>query len=250
MKKSALFVFLFTFLCVSLSIRFKDEIKSTLKSPFLKISSALTDAQTLIWSDKLALYKENENLKKELSKKDYMLTENELLKKENDELNQLLNLKKQSNPKNIINANVIKVNTEGDFFIVIDCGSTQNVKYDDVVVWGDALAGKVSRVFNQFSYVTPITSPNNEVGIQNSDLSLGLLRGELSLYKKNMCALSFFSENEIAKNGDVISTSGLSSIYPKHLLVGTVLKENGKTLLKTEVDFFKIRTLSVIISEQ
>lgn len=192
---------------------------------------------------------ENEQLKKELSRIRSKEAENIRLAQENDNLHKLLNLTKKFPYKKQIAANVVRLNTLGEFSLVIDKGRNHGIDAGTVSVWGDALVGKVTECYDTFSVITPITAPDSVTGIINSTEDAGTVSGSLSLCGKNMCELDFFSEGAQKKNGDTIYTSGLSDIYPKGLVLGKIHVAEDATTIKTEVDFFKIRTLSLILGE-
>ncbi len=250
MKKLWVFIVVFSFTAVTLSTFFKSEYLTYSHNFFGGITSNLKE--TAYAFDGILkgkhLKEENENLKKQLSENKSIQAENDLLKKENQELYQLLKLNKEAYGNNVVNAQVKKVNTVADFSLTVDKGTHSGVKAGDICVWGKAIVGRVTESFDDFSVVTPITAPNSTVGIINSKGDAGVISGNLSLCNKNMCEISFFSDTAKVENHEIIVTSGLSDIYPKGLTVGKIEKEKNTTLLLTEVDFFKIRTVSLISS--
>lgn len=251
MKKYGIFIFVFTLCLMLISSFLRSQYMNVSYNTFSSLKSKITSVSTnlggLVYGKKLT--EENEKLKKELSSLRSLTAENELLKKENEELSKLLSLKKRSPYKKQVTANVLSLNTVGDFSITVDRGKNDGVSVGDVAIWGNALVGKVRESFDNFSYITPITAPDATTGIMNDTLDSGLITGNLSLAYKNMCELSFFLDSATANSHDTILTSGLSHIYPQGLTVGKVHKSNDSLFVKTEVDFFKIRTISLIVSE-
>ena len=251
MKKCAVFVFLFTcFLLLFAAVSGRSYMAGAQKlflGMKLKLSEAGQTFDELI--NKNSLRRENESLRKEISHLKARAVESESLKYENEMLKSALDIKDANISANRINASVVGVNTHGGFFLTVDRGKKQGISKGDVCVFGSALVGKISEVFDSFATVIPITADSCVVGIANSQGDAGVAMGSLPLMAKNMCSVEFFANVQISE-GDILVTSGLSDTYPKGLLVGEVCSSDEEILLKTQVDFFKIRTLSVIPSRQ
>lgn len=251
MKKSAYFIFIFTFLAVFFAVSLKgqyiDFLQKVLGKTVSKVQRLGDDLYSLV--NKSALIEENEQLKIKLSQIKSFEEENKLIKQENERLYELLSLEKNMPYKNKHTANIIGLNTFGEFVLIADKGKKHGIKEDDIALWGNALVGKVEQVYTDICYITPITAPDFFVGIINEAEDAGLISGTSSLYQKNMCKLSFFSNTAQNLTNTTVFTSGLSDIYPKGIVVGKIQKQNEETFVKTEVDFFKIRTIHLISSE-
>lgn len=251
MKKCGIFIFVFTFSVIICAYVLKPQYMTFSQKWFGGIVAYFNDLSLgfhgLANGKKLA--QENEQLKKELSRIHSKDAENARLLQENENLCRLLNLNRKSPYKKQIAANIVRLNTLGEFSLVIDKGQKYGIDVGTVSVWGDALVGKVTEVYDNFSVVTPITSPDSVTGVMNATENAGTVSGSLSLCNKNMCKLDFFSEAVQKSTGDIIYTSGLSDIYPKGLVLGKIHDAKANPTIKTEVDFFKIRTLSLIIGE-
>lgn len=250
MKKSGIFVFVFTFVVVICAFLLRTQYVNFSKNLFGKVTSAIESCADGFYQtfNNSRLLEENEQLKIKLSKEKSYEIENKLIKQENENLRKLLSLSKRAQYKNKTSANVVGLATLEKFYLIADKGKNDGVKVGDVVLWGDALVGKVSESFLDISFVTPITAPDTAVGIKNEEEDAGLILGKPSLYKKNMCSLSFFSNTAKISVGKNVVTSGLSDIYPDGILVGKIQKEDGGWVIKTEVDFFKIRTIEIVFS--
>lgn len=248
MKKLALFIFVFSLACVMFSTFFKSQYMTFSHRLF---GDALFNLNEAVYSfdgflKGRTLKAENEELKKQLSGKSNIEAENKILKKENEELRQSLRLNNNDNINVKINAQITDINTLSSFSLTIDKGESSGVSLGDVCVWGKALVGCVTQVFSDFSIVTPIIAPDSTVGIMNTKGDAGIISGDLSLWEKNMCNTTFFSDNAENSHNETIVTSGFSDIYPKGLTVGKIHIENNSIKLLTEVDFFKIRSVSLI----
>lgn len=250
MRKSAYFVFVFTFLVVFFSISLKSEYIDFSQKAFGKTVERVQrfgdDLYSLI--NKSQLLEENERLKAELSRIKSLDEENKLIKQENEQLHKMLSLQKKTPYKNKKAANIVALNTFGEFSLIADKGKNSGIKKDDIALWGNALVGKVEQVYSDICYITPITAPDFCVGIINENEDAGLISGESTLCDKNMCRLSFFSNAAESEKDASIFTSGLSDVYPEGIVIGKIQKQNGEAFVKTEVDFFKIRTIHLISS--
>lgn len=248
MKKSGIFIFVFTFIIVMFALGLRAQYINLSQKHFGKMTAkvnTLTENFSSFFK-KSSIIEENEQLKTKLTEVNSYKEENKLIKKENEKLRELLSLEKTLPYKNKTTANVIDIQTLDDFLITVDRGIKHGIKPDDVALWGNALVGKVSEVFDDISFITPITSPDITAGIVNENEDIGMITGAPSLYKKNMCEISFFSNTSKILNNTTVFTSGMSDVYPRGIVIGKILTQNGRTFVKTEVDFFKIRTLLLI----
>ncbi len=242
MKKSVVFIFLFTFFIMLISIAYGREYREVSLNIFgnLKTSFANFTANT-----KSVQY-ENEQLKKQLSQQSYQASKNQILQEENNRLRQALGLRNNNNYKVITHGEIISLCQNGDYYLIIDKGSDHGVKKDHIAIWGNALVGRVYDVYNKYSYILPITAPNTTTGIMSENSDTGIITGNLGLFRKNMCEISFFYEDASTTPNTHIVTSGLSDIYPEGLTVGKIALTGSTKVLKTEVDLGKIRTVTII----
>lgn len=244
MKKTAVFCASFTFFVLVFYTLFSSKYKGVSLKIFEK-PRELVRAVADSFSDKKQLTQENELLKEKLARKNnsYQL---EYIKKENEVLKNALELAEKKTKK-YVTARVVDINTQGNFFITLDCGKNRGVSVGDAVVSGNSLAGAVTDVYSEYCVFMPVTAEGRTTGVMNEKAGAGLITGSMHLAKKNMCTLSFFGEND-AKAGDIIVTSGLSDIYPGGLLVGKIHEAEKNITVKTETDFFNTRIFSVILS--
>lgn len=141
------------------------------------------------------------------------------LQHQNRELRRLLQLAEQG-PQVKIPAAV--VGRSADHWwqqLTLDRGSRQGIKVGDVVVAPGGLIGRVEAVTPNSSRVLLISDPTSRVGVTLSrSRQMGILRGTGS----QEAILDFFDKNPQVEVGDVVVTSGLSSLYPAGIVVGTV----------------------------
>lgn len=248
MKKSVIFVLTFTFCVLVLAGIFNTGLQGFSLKAFSGVRSAFTNSGVAFESflSSSRLRRENEELKKEISRLNTQDTQIEMLKSENTALRSFLGLKRNSAYNILCNVSIVDINTTGDFTLTVDRGARQGIKSGDVAVWGGALAGKVSQVFDNYSLITPVSAPYQTTGVRGVDGDSGTVTGSGRYFRENICLLSFFGENANISAGDTIVTSGMSDIYPEGLTVGNVCSTDSDIKVKTDIDFFKIRTLTIV----
>ena len=227
---------------------FSSKYKSASIEIFQKPREYFIDLSDGVYSflNQKHLLRENQSLKEKLTNHSTQADYNRI-KSENEELKKALSLSK-NNPRKYVAARVVAISCGPNFFITLDRGANHGVSVGNVVVFGNALAGKISEVYPTHSVFLPITAEGNTTGVADKNNTAGIVSGSMALAKKNMCNLSFFSETEVTA-GDEIITSGLSDIYPAGLLVGKIHSIDNNITVKTETDFFKTRIFSVILSQ-
>jgi rod shape-determining protein MreC len=116
--------------------------------------------------------------------------------------------------------------------IAIDSGSGDGVREGMIVVSeGRSLVGTVSRVFDDYAWVTLITDPKSAVSamVQESraeGVVAGNYGGEL--------IMEFVGQGAVVKTGDFVITSGVGGGYPQGITIGRVSR-----VKKTEQDLFQ-----------
>ena len=157
--------------------------------------------------------------------------ENNALKKEIKELKNLLELK-NTNYK-LKYASVISRNTK-DYFeeVIIDIGKKDGIKENLAVITKDGLIGKIIKVTNKTSTVRLITSSNiyNKISV-NIEADNKSVTGIITSYDSltNSLTIEGITENVNIQTGSLVTTTGLSDIYPSGILVGRVsrvMKDN------------------------
>ncbi|MBA4602718.1 rod shape-determining protein MreC [Thermoactinomyces mirandus] len=147
------------------------------------------------------------------------------LQKENNELKQLLNYKKE-HPMDTIAARVVYRSPDRwNNRIVINRGSIDGVKPKMPVVTARGLLGRVVNVTKYMSEIQLLTNSDGGPGIaaviQNgSEEILGIIEG-YDMEKKCLL-LNKVPVTAQPKKGQFVVTSQLSDIYPGGILIGTV----------------------------
>jgi rod shape-determining protein MreC len=157
------------------------------------------------------------------------------LKKENDVLRQGLNLQLDKD-FDLKLANIVAKDVSTDK-LIIDKGSKDMVDSGMTVITGQkALVGRISKVYDNFSEVTLITSREFSFDVKAGDGIDGLAKGQ-----GGFCAnLALVSKDKELKPNDPVYTSALGGIFPSGLLVGTI-----KKVSRNDVETFQSAALTL-----
>jgi len=139
----------------------------------------------------------------------------------NRRLQQLLNFRSEL-PAGAITASIIASSATSWFqSCVLNKGSADGLRKGMAVVTPLGVVGKVVSVTSRTAKVLLLTDPNSgiDVLIQRTR-SRGIVSGSL----ESGTVLKYMKRSEDVQEGDRLVTSGLDNIFPKGLLVGTVIK--------------------------
>lgn len=165
-------------------------------------------------------FMQNEKLQKEINLLKEKLNNLEEISQENVRLRTLLSFK-QDSPYKVIVARVIGRSPESwSSVVIIGKGKSQGIKEGMAVRDYRGLVGRVSEVSESTSKITLINDPNFGVSaIVQRSRQEGLVGGALG----GLLVMRYLPNEADIEISDVIVTSGLTALYPKGLLIGTVV---------------------------
>lgn len=174
-----------------------------------------------------ALRAENEALKQENVALDKQVRDTEGLTQENQELRAMLNLMKTESKLDLVAAQVIAKDPSNWYSsFTINKGTNDGIlKNQPVLTANKELIGQVYKVGSNWAEIITILDPDSGVGsmIERSK-DLGVVEGDTALLKQGLCRLGYLARDTDIRNGDYVETSGMGGVYPKGLLIGTVLE--------------------------
>ena len=179
-------------------------------------------------AEKNNLYKKYKELKNKEDQVDSVIAQNENLQNEIDKLKESLDLKTVLSDKVYLNATVVSRNI-GYWYdeITIDKGSKNGIEKGMAVIIPDGLIGQITKVSNYSSTVKLLSNENmNDKISVKIKVGDGYVYGLISMYdsKTNTYTVEGISENvDIEKGADVVTT-GMGTIFPSGLMVGTAQK--------------------------
>ncbi|MCL6572090.1 MAG: rod shape-determining protein MreC [Bacillus sp. (in: Bacteria)] len=204
-------------------------------------------------------YGENKELKSRIENLVNLEAENQGLKKDNEELRDILGKKETLRDFKPIPATVIGRNPDRwHEMIIIDKGKLNGIEKNMAVVTANGLIGKVKSV-TQFSSTIQLLSamdPKNRISavIQGGEKPVyGFVQGFDD--KRKLLLLKTIPSGEKVEKGQTVITSGLGGVFPKGLMIGKVVEVNPDeyglnqtALVKPGADFYDIENVLVIKS--
>lgn len=186
-------------------------------------------------NEKKDLYKKYTELKEKVEKTDMYYAQIQELQKEVTELKSALDLNATLSEYTYVNATVVNRNV-GYWYntLVIDKGSKNGIEEGDAVVTSEGLVGKIVNVSNFSSTVKLLTTNeiSNKISLKiksDEDKYYGLLSGYDK--DKKVYNVEGITESNKIKEGDLVTTTGLTGYFPSGILIGKVSK-----IVKDEYD--------------
>jgi rod shape-determining protein MreC len=227
-----------------------------LKVPFLIIFKYPLNLVTLIRREMGAIifyhrnFIQNENSREEIDSLRHRLNAEEEINLENVRLNNLLSFKKQS-PYKLVAARVIGRSPDSwSSTLIIDKGSFSGIRRGMVTMNYLGLIGRVIEAGQFTSKILLINDPNLSVSamVQRSRQE-GLVSGTLGSH----LIMRYLPKESDIKINDIIITSGLNEIYPKGLLIGSVIDIRNEfsglsnfAVIKPAINLFSIEEVLIV----
>lgn len=167
---------------------------------------------------------ENERLRQENAALRSELVDYYNVKEENEKLWKYYDLKKENPSYQLQPANVIRRDSNDDFYsFTLDTGSANGVEVNCPVITDNGLVGWVSKVDATTCLVKTVLSPDTKAGaVDKQTKDSGIITGSASLCDQNLTQLTKITEDNKIKEGDIIVTSGAGGVYPDNLIIGKV----------------------------
>ena len=207
--------------------------------------------------EKNNLYEKYKELKNKEEQVDSVIAQNENLQNEVDKLKETLELNTILSDKVYLNATVVSRNI-GYWYdeVTIDKGSKNGIEKGMAVVTTDGLIGQITRVSNYSSTVKLLSNENMSDKI-SVKIKVGddYVYGLISMYdsKTNTYTVEGISENVDIEEGADVVTTGMGTIFPSGLMVGTAQKVTTDNFdlskvveVKASVDFDDLDYVTVL----
>ena len=209
--------------------------EKTIKDTTTFVSKIVTKPINLLKNNKSV----DKKTKDKANKADMYYAQIKELQKEVNDLKKTLELNATLSEYTTINSTVVNRNI-GYWYnsLTIDKGSKNGVKKGDAVVTSEGLIGKVINVSNFSSSIKLLTSDeiSNKISVKvehDDNYYYGLLIGYNR--EKKVYELEGLTDYKKIKEGDIVTTTGLTDYFPSGLLVGKVSK-----IVKDEFDLSSI----------
>lgn len=213
-----------------------------------RISKALEDPESVL-SENERLKNENEELKLQALESKRVLDENASLKN-------MLGISKEYQHFNIKLGNIVfREHDNWTKTFTINLGSKDGIKLNQAVVHKDGLVGYISAVNTDTSVVTTILDPTSSVSVIVSTINEpAILKGDLEQKSDNKLKLTYIPLDTDISVSDILYTSGLGSMYPSSIPVGKIVEVVNKkndvsryAIVEPNVNIKQIMEVGVII---
>ena len=225
-----------------IKLKFLDYSSYILKSFYMPLNTFKNSGDNInnifyVYRNNKNLIIENENLKSQL-------IEQKLIRKENIELRNLLNVKKE-NSYSFVTAKILsQSNFSFSHSMILSVGLDNNISINSPVIYKNHLVGYISDVGNKSSRVTLITDINSKIPVLVLDKNIKFI---MSGDNNNYLKLLNFGNTNLLENGDEVYTSGDGGMYPKGLMVGKVIKgSENKLVIEPSLTIGKLDYLQII----
>ncbi len=224
-----------------------------IKNGFAYIGDEIADGIRFVWE--MSSYRE-ENARlvdqiNELNHENKDITE---LRRENERLNQLLELKGSVNYSTVA-ASVISYSKSNWYdTLEINKGSSDGVNVGNAVITNEGVVGRITETGPNWSTVSTILNNDNAMGVRVKRTSgLGVVEGDETLCLDSLCKMTFINQESTIIVGDLLETSGSGGIYPAGLFVGSIREINADNTgelnyatVEPAVDFSRVYEVLVI----
>ena len=200
-----------------------------LTSPIQSGISSVSDFFTGL-SDRMTKYdeilEENEKLKSELSVLKDELRSLGGIDAENKQLRTALSLKERDSLLVFEAAEIVAKSSDNwASSFTINKGSTSGIAPDNCVITSDGMVGFVSEVGPTWATVVAITDTTMEAAaIASRTREVASAEGDFELMSDGYFKLSYLSRDTQILKGDIIETSGMGGLFPKGIVLGTVVE--------------------------
>ena len=211
-----------------------NDIKVTVASPLAPVQKIISQTSDFFKNGfkKLASIASNTEKNEELAKEVFLL-KNKIVKQQNvinvytQKLKVVSEFRKNSysDGKPII-ADIIGYDVSNfRKSIIIDVGKKQGASVGDIIVFGNALVGRISAIGRSSARVILITDPASNVPSRFlQSRTQGMVQGTAD----GTCVMKYVPRQTEINESDKVISSGIGRVFPKNLYVGDVIEVKQK----------------------
>ena len=170
------------------------------------------------------LRRENELLRDENAKLLRERQENEGLSEEYAQLREFMGLKNEKTELTLVDAKIVARDVGHSRTFSIDKGTFHGISENMPVLTKDGLLGIITEAGLHSCRGISLINHNTSVGVYlKRTMTSAVLTGSFELYNSGLCKIINLPSDADVAVGDVVYTSGYGGIYPKDIVVGTVV---------------------------
>ena len=203
------------------------------------------------------LVEENAALAARVAELEAQIYDASLLESENAWMRTYLGAKRANIDYTFCDAHLIGSDAGGYLAaFTLDRGSSSGIAVGMPVLTADGVVGKVTEVGLTFCRVSTLINYDSSVGayVERSG-AVGLCDGSFERRETGECVLEYIDFDADVQVGDRICSSGLGSVYPRGLVLGTVTEVTGDAyrhakiaVVKPAVDLSDISAVMILTS--
>lgn len=189
----------------------------------MAVSSGISEISAK-FGDIDALRRENELLKEENARLITKNRENTVLREENKWLREFLGLKKEKTEIQLADAKIVAREVGFIRTFTVDKGTRHGISENMPVITENGLLGIITEAGEISSRGISLINHNASVGVyMERTMTSAVLTGSFELYSNGLCKVINLPDDTDVIVGDLVYTSGYGSVYPKDIVVGTVV---------------------------
>ncbi len=172
-----------------------------------------------------SVYREKiDELEEKIALYEKELVDYEQTKQKLESFRSVLGLKEENPDYELLSSDIIGRDSLDSFYsFMIDKGSSDGVKVNDPVVYGNYVVGVVHSVKATYSVVWSILNPKVNISAYEARTrESGYSTTDAELSGEGKCVFSGLDKTTAVAVGGQVCTSGLGGIYPKGLLIGKI----------------------------
>ncbi len=204
-----------------------------------------------------ALAVEIKDLEKKIDKLTEQLVDYEQIKHKNEFYQEFLGLKEEHSDYVFAEAAIIgrdAADNLGSF--TLNKGSLNDISVNDPVIYGKYLVGVVASVTPTQCTVNTILNPKvNVSAYEVRTRDLGFVTSTVALAQEGHCHMPGLSSSTAVTAGGIICTSGVGGIFPRDLIIGTIVDVvdgtvdiSASAVIQPGVDFSLMTDVFIITS--
>ncbi len=176
------------------------------------------------FADVNELRRENELLREENARLVAENRESRAVAEEYNKLREFLGLKNERNTLSFIDAKIVARDVGHIRTFNLDKGSFHGITENMPVITSDGLLGLITEVGTHSSRGISIINHNTSVGVYlERTMTSAVLTGSFEHYGRGLCKIINLPTDADVVVGDTVYTSGYRGMYPKDIVVGTVV---------------------------
>ncbi len=200
---------------------------------------------------------ENKKLKQEVAILSDAVRKSEAASLENEQLRAALGMKEENTSFVFESAEVVAKNSDNwNRSFTINKGTSSGIALDNCVITADGMVGYISEVGPNWATVLAIIDTTMEASaIASRTRDVASVEGDYELMSKGYFKLSYLPRDTRLLKGDIIETSGFGGLFPKGIVLGSVVEVKNEShgiskyaVIKPAVDMEHVNQVLVIKS--